>query len=237
MSDVDESSRPFRILAIDTALGATSACLMDAGAEEPLLVEHDLMERGHAEALIPAVQRLVARDPLGFAGVDQIAVTVGPGSFTGLRVGVSAARAMGLGLGIPVVGISTLAAYAAPLVTRLEVGVVAVALDARHGALYVQVFAPGGRTLVSPRLLPVREAARALGSGPARIAGTGAAALAVEAWALGLKADVVDMRPAPDIAWVARLGLGADPDSARPVPLYLASISAAPQEGARIARR
>lgn len=231
-----ESERPFRILAVDTALGATSACVLEAGAEQPLAAESVEMARGHGEALLPLVQRVMAGVEGGFAGIDRVSVSVGPGSFTGLRIGIAAARAIGLAAGVPVVGVSTLSAYAAPLVSTGEPGVVAVALDARHGSVYFQAYAPGGRTLVSARVISLREAVRAIGAGPARLAGTGAAALAIEAWSLGMKAHVADMKPAPDIAWIARLGMAADPEGARPVPLYLQAARVTPQDGGRIAR-
>jgi len=85
-----------RILAIDTALQACSACVIQSGEVEPLALEQIPMERGHAEALLPLVDRVVAGVEGGFASLDRIAVTVGPGSYTGLRVGIAAARAIGL---------------------------------------------------------------------------------------------------------------------------------------------
>ncbi len=97
-----------RILAIDTALQACSACVIQSGEVEPLALEQIPMERGHAEALLPLVDRVVAGVEGGFASLDRIAVTVGPGSYTGLRVGIAAARAIGLAAGVPVVGVTTL---------------------------------------------------------------------------------------------------------------------------------
>ena len=73
------------------------------------------MERGHAEALAPLLERLMFGVEGGFATLDRIAATVGPGSFTGIRIGLATARAMGLALDIPVVGVSTLVAFAGPL--------------------------------------------------------------------------------------------------------------------------
>src|SRR5208283_3966633 len=102
-----------RILAIDTALPAISACVLDEGAESPESIETIAMERGHAEALLPLIERVMARVEGGFASLDRVAVTVGPGSFTGLRVGIAAARAIGVACKVPVIGVSTLAALAA----------------------------------------------------------------------------------------------------------------------------
>lgn len=219
-----------RILAIDTALGALSAAVLDQAAPEPLAAERILMQRGHAEALVPLIERIAAQAAGGLASVDRIAVTVGPGSFTGIRVGIAAARALGLALGIPVVGVSTLAALATPLVLNMGNEVIAAALDARHGHIYVQAFGPGGRTVLSPRLSPIRDAARALGAGPFRFTGSGAPMMALEAWSMGLKAEVVGELIAPDIAVIARLGSFAEPESAPPRPLYLKMPDATPQD-------
>ena len=223
-----------RILAIDTALGALSVAILDTTLADPIAVERILMARGHAEALVPMIDRVANQTEGGLAALDRIAVTVGPGSFTGIRVGISAARALALALEVPVVGVSTLAALATPLVLAMGNEVIAAALDARHGQIYVQAFGPGGRTLLSPRLSPVRDAVRALGAGPFRLTGSGAPMMAIEAWSMGLKAEVVGDLVAPDIAIVARLGSFAEPASAPPSPLYLKSPDAKPQSEAPI---
>ena len=224
-----------RLLAIDTALSACAACVYEADTRRVVAQEVILLERGHAEALVPLVQRVVLAAG-GFPGIDRVAVTVGPGSYTGLRVGISAARAIGLGLERPVVGVSTLSALAAPLVAAGEGGPIAAVIDARHGRVYVQLVASNGRPLVAPCLLPLREAVRAIGPGSSRLTGSGAPALAVEARALGQHAVVVDASPAPRIEWVARLGGLAEPGGAPAKPLYLRAPDAAPQDAARIAR-
>jgi len=94
-----------KILAIDTALNAASACVYEEGAAAPESSETILMQRGHAEALLPLVDRVMAQAQGGFAALGRIAVTVGPGSFTGLRVGIAAARAIGIACNVPVVGV------------------------------------------------------------------------------------------------------------------------------------
>ena len=224
------------ILAIDTALAAVSACAYAGGEAKVLASETIAMPRGHAESLLPMLDRVMAKLDGGFAALGKVAVTVGPGSFTGIRVGISAARAIGLACGIPVVGISTLAALAAPLLSEPESSMVASAIDARHGNVYIAAYVAGGRCLLSPRILPIRDAVRLLGSGPVRIAGSGAPLLAVEAWAMGLNAEVAGELIAPDIAYVARLGLLANLDQSPARPLYLKPPDARPQEGGRIAR-
>jgi tRNA threonylcarbamoyl adenosine modification protein YeaZ len=210
-----------RILALDTALPAVSVCIFDAGAQQPLFSESLPMERGHAEALMPLVARAMAQIEGGFASLERIAVTVGPGSFTGIRIGIAAARGIALARGIEAVGVSTLAAFAAPLLFEEADGIVASAIDARHGHVFFTAYGPGGRVLTSPRILPVREACRLLGAGRVRVVGSGAPLLREEGVRIGCEIAVVNAALAPDIMAVARLGLAADPDNAPARPLYL----------------
>lgn len=225
-----------RCLAIDTALNGCSACVLETGAAEPLAMETLPIERGHAEALLPLVERVMAKVEGGFSSLDRVAVTVGPGSFTGLRVGLSAARAIALAANVPCVGVTTLAAYAAPLIMQQDASVSVAAIDARHGQVYVQAVAPRSMTLITPRIAPVREAVRMLGQASIRVVGTGAEIFADDARAFGLTVLSCDPAPCPDIAFVARLGLVADPASAPPRPYYLRAPDAKPQGHARIAR-
>src|SRR3569833_895579 len=104
------------IVAIDTALDACSVAVLDTETAELLAQEQLLMKRGHAEALMPMIARVMQSASLAFTSLDRIAVTVGPGSFTGLRVGISAARGLAVATGKPAIGLTALAAFAAPLV-------------------------------------------------------------------------------------------------------------------------
>ncbi|CAD5283934.1 tRNA (Adenosine(37)-N6)-threonylcarbamoyltransferase complex dimerization subunit type 1 TsaB [Bosea sp. 62] len=226
-----------RILAIDTALGACSACVLDTSDPSPLAIEQTAMERGHAEALMPMIERVMAKVEGGFPSLDRVAVTIGPGSYTGLRVGISAARAIAFAAGIPAIGISTLAASAAPFIGREGGRVVAAAVDAKHGQVWFQAMNAQGKQLVSVRQVNHRDAARAIGAGPVSLVGSAALAVANEAWAIGLDALVVDDAKAPDVIWVARLGAIADPETAPPRPLYLKAPETTPQDRARLPRR
>lgn len=225
-----------RVLAIDTALGQCAACIWDAAADHVLATEAVAMERGHAEALLPLLDRVVGRAEGGFAALDRVAVSIGPGSFTGLRVGIAAARAVALAVGIPAVGVTTLSSLMAPLVEAGPVRLTVAVIDARGGRVYAQAIGPAGRLVIAPALLTVRDVVRALGSGPVALVGSGAAAVAVEATSVGLDARVEPVPPVPDIAWVARLGAAAEPGEALAKPLYLAPPDARPQDSARIAR-
>src|SRR5512140_3047147 len=118
-----------RVLAIDTALEACSAAVLDTGRGVVTASESLVMVRGHAEALMPLVARVMDRAEIEFGELDRIAVTTGPGSFTGLRVGISAARGIALAAGKPVVGVTTLTAYAAPVVSEAAEQPVISAID------------------------------------------------------------------------------------------------------------
>lgn len=225
-----------RVLALDTALGAASAGVFDFPEGIALAQQTLAMERGHAEALIPMVESVLAQVAGGFGTLDRIAVTVGPGSFTGLRVAISAARAFSLALDIPVVGVSTLVAYAAPLLAAGSRATVGVAIDARHGSVFFQSFWLDGRKAFGPALVTLDQAVSELRGGPVRLAGSGARLVAAAAAARDVDAEVVTEESAPGIAWVARLGAAVDPALAPCNPLYLRAASATPQSGGRIAR-
>jgi tRNA threonylcarbamoyladenosine biosynthesis protein TsaB len=223
-----------RVLAIDTALEACSCAILDTARREPMIASRsEAMVRGHAEALIPLVQTMMAEANIVFSSLDRVAVTTGPGSFTGLRVGISAARGFGLAAEKPVVGLSTLAALAAPHIAEDDSVPVIVAIDARHAHVYLQAFAPGGRTVIAPRIAPLQEAIRAANEAPSRIVGSAAQAVAD---GCGETPILVDPRRAPDIAWVARLGAVAD-ETASAKPLYLRAADAQPQTASQLPRR
>src|SRR5215210_1821837 len=139
-----------RILAIDTALGACAAAVLDSSAGAILASESLPMVRGHAEAVMPLIAHVMDAARCEFADLDRIAVTVGPGSFTGLRVGISAARGIALAAGKPAIGLSTLAGFAAPHIAANQKSDVVTVIDARHEHVYLQIFGNGGRTLVPP---------------------------------------------------------------------------------------
>src|SRR4029077_18352370 len=176
-----------RVLAIDTALEACSVAVLDTARADMRVQESLAMQRGHAEALMPLVAHILQSAQLDFADLDRIAVTTGPGSFTGLRVGIAAARGIALAAGKPAIGLSTLAAFAAPFIAADDSLPVVVAIDARHDNVYLQVFGPGGRTLVAPRVALLREALRVSATGAPRITGTAAKILAA-LWPSGERA-------------------------------------------------
>jgi tRNA threonylcarbamoyladenosine biosynthesis protein TsaB len=226
-----------RVLAIDTALAACAAAVLDSSHGIIIASETLAMARGQAEALMPLIARVMDLADLEFAGLDRIVVTTGPGSFTGLRVGLAAARGIALAVGKPAVGLSTLAAFASPLIAEDDSTNVVAAIDARHNHVYLQVFGAGGRTLVAPRIATLRDAVRAAVTGPARIIGSAADAVAA-AWPKTAEQPLlVQQSGAPDIGWIARLGAAATEGYGPPRPLYLRAPDAQPQDAARLPRR
>ncbi|MFI5015003.1 MAG: tRNA (adenosine(37)-N6)-threonylcarbamoyltransferase complex dimerization subunit type 1 TsaB [Hyphomicrobiales bacterium] len=216
------------VLALDTALAACSVCLFDSDRDKVLASESAILGRGHAEALLPMLERVVAKLDGGWEGIARIGVVVGPGSFTGLRVGIAAARAAALATGRPAVGVTTLTALAAPLVGISDGAPIAAAIDAKHGNLFFQVFSPEGRPLDEPAALPLEEAAFRIGERPIHLVGSGSSALQA---ALSRAGGVVKSSLAeavPDIVCVAKLAADADPRRAPPNPLYIKGANARP---------
>ena len=124
------------LLAIDTAGSACSVALGHGGAV--LAAERLAMRYGHAEALVPMIDRVMAAAALPRSALDGVAVAVGPGGFTGIRVGLGAAQGIALALNLRLTGVSSFAAVAAAL--PAAPGVALVALDSRREDLYVQLF-------------------------------------------------------------------------------------------------
>src|SRR5258708_6670279 len=166
------------ILAIDTALDACAAGVLDTETGRLIAQESQAMKRGHAEALMPLIARVIKASGVAFAALDRIAVTTGPGSFTGLRVGLSAARGISLAANKPVVGLTTLTAYAAPVVSENGERPVIAAIDARHDQVYFQMVSGNGGSLIAPCVAPIEEALGASSFGAPYLVGNAAKILA-----------------------------------------------------------
>lgn len=134
------------ILAIDTS---AAQCAVALSGEGLALARCRPMARGHAEELFPMIESLLAEAGASYGDVARVAVCTGPGSFTGVRIGVAAARGLALALGVPAIGVSRFEALAA------EVGgPVAVALAGPQETVFLQLFDAGLLPLGPPRRIP-----------------------------------------------------------------------------------
>ncbi len=220
------------ILAIDTALEACAAGVLDTAASRLIAQESQAMKRGHAEALMPLIARVMKQSGTSFTDLDRIAVTIGPGSFAGLQAGLSAARGIALAANKPVVGLTTLTAYAAPIVSRNAEQPVISAIDARDGQVYFQVVSGNGSSLIRPRVAPIEEALAASRFGAPYLVGNAARMIADRWPAHAPPPFKVDPQPAPDITWVAWLGAAVSPNTAPARPYYLRAPDAKPPRDA-----
>jgi tRNA threonylcarbamoyladenosine biosynthesis protein TsaB len=199
------------VFVLDTALSAASAAIVRDG--QVLAARTEPMDRGHAERIAGIVRTIRGEAGVAFDAVTRIGVTVGPGSFTGLRVGLAFAKGLALALSVPCVGVGTLAALAKSAGTK---GRIAAVLDARRGQVYLQIF-EDERPLNQPEVLKldVAQARLDAAAGPVVLIGSGAALL----------------RPPPgcqiaEVAYIdpvalAQLTASAPEPIQRPEPLYL----------------
>ena len=212
------------LLAFDTAQGALSAAVTDG--EGVLASSFEPRTRGHAEALMPLLETLLAEAALSFADLDALAVTVGPGTFTGLRVGLAAARGLALARSLPLVGVTTLEAIAEPAGAEADETSIAL-FDARRDEVYMQAFAPALAPLTPPLLVSLDEAMTHLPPGKLLLVGTGAHLLASRLEAAGRIFRLSPAKPQPDAVSIGRIALariavqGLDAFRAAPEPLYI----------------
>lgn len=197
-------------LGLDTALGACSAAL--TGAAGIVARRYEAMSTGHAEALAPMVDELLRGANARFADLTRLAVTTGPGTFTGQRIGLSFARGLALALKIPCIGVTTLEAMAAAARAERPGYGVLVATDARRGEAYAAAFDADGQPSAPPALLAIADAAALVTPG-ITLAGSAAEMLAAHGGVLSTVRQ-------PDAAFVAQLAQGR-PDQGPPHPLYL----------------
>lgn len=187
------------------------------------------MKTGHAERLLPMIDEAMAEAGLSFAKLDRIVVTNGPGTFTGMRIGVATARALALVTGAPIVAVSSLAlmAMSADIPGDGARGL-AIAGDARRDEVYLQQFDRHTLTALSPpKVLSLESAARSLGANPIVIAGSGARALAAEASRRGVDAEAVLPDLLPQAIDVLFRGIELRPQKII-APLYLRAPDATP---------
>ena len=226
------------LLAFDTA-GPYCAVALARGSRydvEILAQSSERIVRGHAERIVPMIEAALEQTRVRFGEFDRIAVTTGPGSFTGVRVGVATARGLGLAIGIPVVGVGSLEALALDATQSHRHGTVVALLDGRRGEIYA--FAQdiaSGEILQEAAVFRSGDLAERLASfaEPLILTGAGAALAAGALKESGV--EIIGAAEAPEIASVAEIGLRSG-SAGPPVPHYLRGADAKPQTGWAVAR-
>jgi tRNA threonylcarbamoyladenosine biosynthesis protein TsaB len=183
--------------------------------DEILAHRLEVMERGHAEALAPMVADAMAG--FSFSDLDRLAVTSGPGTFTGQRVGLAFMRGLRLALNKPLIGVTTLETMAAAAEKETGIFRAAAIHDARRDEAYLSL-CEGEDMVLPPTVMPFADGVeRIRGFGPCALAGTGAPAASAS---LG-NGFVLSTIRQPDAIWVARLARNRPAPNAAPGPLYL----------------
>lgn len=211
------------LLVIDTSGPCCSTALYDLDAKAVVAEISENLGRGHAERLMPMLDELLSNTQQNWQNITRLGVINGPGSFTGLRVGLATARGLALALGVPCNTLSVFEAFDAELGDKGELGVV---MDARRDQIWMQCFA-NGSALGEPQALATADVAEALPSSVNRLAGSAAAMVAER---LGRGARIESGAPSPSIAAVAKRIADHAPAGHKPVALYLRAPDAKPQK-------
>jgi tRNA threonylcarbamoyladenosine biosynthesis protein TsaB len=223
------------LVALSTSTPRGSAALVRDGALVAASAYADL--QGHAERIFSALDAVLeqAGEPRG--AIHAIACDIGPGSFTGVRVGIASAKGIALGLDIPVVGVVSLAAMAAAAFASGQAGpgdVVVAAVDAKKAEVFLAAYDAEGAEILAPCARARSAEAFAIpappGGGRVLVAGEVAVGLDLPPGVVLLRGDALDL---PDAGWIgrlaaARLGAGAG-DPAGVEPLYVRPPDAVPQ--------
>ena len=226
------------LLAIDTAGPDCSVGVARASADglTVLASDSERIGRGHAERLMPMIESTLARANIAFSDLDRIAVTTGPGSFTGIRVGVAAARGLALALDIPSVGVGSLEALLHPVAKSRRDGTAIAVLDAKRGEVYALAHDLASHSIIiEASALPVEALAAKVGAARSPFFLVGAGAPLVGPALPSGRFEIVATPEAPDIADVAELGSRIT-KLAPPVPHYARDADAKPQADKAIAR-
>lgn len=218
-----------KILALDTSGTDCAVCIYDAAAGGVLSEVTENIGKGHAERLMALVEHVFSEANLKLSDIDRVAVTIGPGSFTGIRVGVAAARGFAVSLGIDAVGVTTLETVARAYQKQNLGRPVAVAFDAKREEVYLQLFDAQGQPSSAEQLVSITAAQDQLEDFAGDIVGTGIGVLR-------LQEPLSDKDHFP-IAIVAELAAEKHPDIAKPKPLYLRGPDARPQTGFALERQ
>jgi tRNA threonylcarbamoyl adenosine modification protein YeaZ len=223
------------LLAIDTAASLCAASIHDSEAGAELGREVLDIGKGHAERLIGVIESALGRAGLAYADLDRVGVSIGPGSFTGVRVGVATARGLALALSIPAIGVNTLEALAAEAHGDFPSKHILAVIDGRRGDLYCAVHASDGSVLSAPAAISVADAVSLARRHDAALAGNGGDAILAAA-GNHPPLDTGLHNATADIGFYARLAAGREASNEKPKPLYLRGADAKPQSGFAVAR-
>jgi tRNA threonylcarbamoyladenosine biosynthesis protein TsaB len=214
------------LLGIDTAANLCAACVYDTDAKHELGRSVRDIGKGHAEVLMDVISEALGAASLTFAGIGAVAVAIGPGSFTGIRVGVSVARGLGLALKVPVAGVTTLEALAFEAREQFGAKRVLAAIDGGRDGIYSSVYDDFGKIDYAPAVLDL-EIVVELASNVDIVTGSGAARIAGAAKQKGL--ILGSTRATADVGAYARLAMAKGFSDEKPRPLYLRAPDAKPQ--------
>ncbi len=220
------------VLAIDTAADQCAACVFDAGAGRELARSVRPMTTGHATAISVVIDEALAAAGKSYRDIARVAATMGPGSFTGVRIAVAAARGLALALDIPSVGVGVLEALAEPVRQEFPGRAVMATIDARRGEVYAMAWAPDGSAIAGPAAFDIAAARAIAVAHDAVLTGSGAPVLTAD----GREHVVAGTAAAPDIGAVARLALRGEMHSPA-TPLYLRKPDAKVQAGYALPRK
>ncbi len=216
------------LLAIDCSANLCAACVYDALAGRDFGRSVLDLGKGHAEHLMDVIAQALQRAGKTYADLGAIAVSTGPGSFTGVRVAVSTARGLSLALKIPAIGVTTLDALAAEAAKTFPGRAVLAALDAGRAEIHAALYDQGPQVRYGPAVMTLEQATAMANETLAVLAGT-AAALILEA--AGANFDVGVSAATADIATYARLAAAKGAGGGKPKPVYLREADAKPQAG------
>jgi len=226
------------LLAIDTSANLCAAALYDCDSHSVIAEKSEDIGRGHAERLMGLLAELLDEAGLAYRDLNQIAVTSGPGSFTGIRVGLATARGLALGLGLKVIGINVLEAIAFQHNSAPNDTPIVVALDAKRREVFLQIFSPSSEQLSKPLAVPIEQIGKIIPKQPIRIAGSASNVVAEQISRLANppEIEICSNQNTASIADIANLAARLKPDANRPVPLYLRSADAKPQNNFALKR-
>lgn len=216
------------LLAIDTSGPCCSAALWSLKQDICLVQQSENIGRGHAERLMPMLEELLSNQNAKWADIKKLAVVIGPGSFTGLRVGIATARGLALALGVPCAGVTVFEAFAhfhyaqennhQPLL---------VAMDAKRDQIWLQAFGDKCQPVTEPLGVEVGSLAEHIDGSISSVIGS-AAKLIVQA--SGRDIIIINDSPSPPVTAVAAIGATTGTNSISPSPFYLRAPDAKPQK-------